>query len=135
MTENDQPIETTEEIVEAAPEDVGGEGAGRRPALGAKDAKARPRRRRKVSFLTINKIAYVDYKDTSLLRRFVNDQGKILSARQTGNTAGQQRMVARAIRRARELALIPFVMVDSTIDRRGGGGSRPPRRNDRGSRG
>jgi small subunit ribosomal protein S18 len=107
----------------------------RRPAGGGKDAKARTKRFRKVSFLSVNKIEYVDYKDTSLLRRFVNDQGKILSARQTGNTARQQRMVARAIRRAREMALIPFVMIDASVDRRSPGGSRPPRRSDRGSRG
>ncbi|MCL6624615.1 MAG: 30S ribosomal protein S18 [Fimbriimonadales bacterium] len=54
----------------------------------------------------------VDYKDVNLLRRFLNEQGRILPARQTGNTAKQQRQVARAILRAREMALLPFVTVD-----------------------
>jgi small subunit ribosomal protein S18 len=72
----------------------------------------RGKRRRKVSYLTLNKIETVGYKDVGLLRRFINEQGKILSARQTGNTAGQQRMVTRAIRRAREMALLPFVSLE-----------------------
>ncbi|MCH8275367.1 MAG: 30S ribosomal protein S18 [Armatimonadetes bacterium] len=73
---------------------------------------ARGRKRRKVSYLTINKVQTVDYKDVELLRRYLNDQGRILPARQTGNTAKQQRMIARAIRRAREMALLPFVALD-----------------------
>src|SRR5688500_1584058 len=51
---------------------------------GGKDARGRSRRRRKVSFLTINKIYTIDYKDISLLRRFVNEQGKIVPSRQSG---------------------------------------------------
>ncbi|MBI1756170.1 MAG: 30S ribosomal protein S18 [Fimbriimonas ginsengisoli] len=86
------------------------------------------RRRRKVSFLTIQKIDYVDYKDVATLRRFLNDRGKILASRQTGNTAGQQRMITRAIHRAREMALLPFVVIELS-DRRDHG----PRR-DRGPR-
>lgn len=98
--------------------------------LGGKDARGRSRRRRKVSFLTINKISQVDYKDTNLLRRFVNEQGKILSSRQTGATAKEQRMIATAVRRAREMALMPFVALDSTTgDRRGGGERRSYRSN------
>lgn len=76
------------------------------------------KRRRKVSYLTINKIESVDYKDVNVLRRFINDRGKILPSRQSGNTAKQQRMVARAIRRARELALLPFVVGEMTAERR-----------------
>ncbi|MEM8484792.1 MAG: 30S ribosomal protein S18 [Bacteroidota bacterium] len=52
---------------------------------------------------------YIDYKDTDLLLRFVNEQGKILPRRITGVTAKQQRQLTRAIKRARHLALIPFV--------------------------
>lgn len=78
------------------------------------EPRAKGRRRRKVSYLTINKIATVDYKDVSTLRRFINDRGKILPSRQSGNTAKQQRMIARAIRRAREMALLPFVVRDQT---------------------
>jgi len=80
--------------------------------------KGRAKRRRKVSYLTINKIESVDYKDVPILRRYINDRGKMLPARQTGNTAKQQRMVARAIRRARELALLPFVVTEMTAERR-----------------
>ncbi|MBV6458232.1 MAG: 30S ribosomal protein S18 [Fimbriimonadaceae bacterium] len=83
-------------------------------ALGAAGIPGEPkfkgRKRRKVSYLTINKIEYVDYKDVAILRRFINDRGKILPARQTGNTAKQQRMISRAVHRAREMALLPFVV-------------------------
>lgn len=79
---------------------------------GRGEGKARPRRRRKVSYLTLNKIEHVDYKDVALLQRFMNDRGKILPSRQSGNTAKQQRMVTRAIKRAREMALLPFVVID-----------------------
>ena len=99
------------------------------------------RKRRKVSYLTINKIDTVDYKDINILRRFINDRGKILPSRQTGNTAKQQRMITRAINRARELALLPFVVQEMGSDRkeyvprrdRGDRGDRPPRE-DRGPR-
>nr|YP_009425306.1 ribosomal protein S18 [Asplenium prolongatum]YP_011004421.1 ribosomal protein S18 [Asplenium antiquum]ASU94006.1 ribosomal protein S18 [Asplenium prolongatum]WPT27077.1 ribosomal protein S18 [Asplenium antiquum] len=51
---------------------------------------------------------YVDYKNTSLLRRFIGEQGKILSRRMNRLTSKQQRSVATAIKRARILALLPF---------------------------
>nr|YP_009709510.1 ribosomal protein S18 [Asplenium nidus]QEW89326.1 ribosomal protein S18 [Asplenium nidus] len=51
---------------------------------------------------------YVDYKNTSLLRRFIGEQGKILSRRMNRLTSKQQRLVATAIKRARILALLPF---------------------------
>lgn len=78
----------------------------------ATGGKGRPRRRRKVSYLTVNKIDHVDYKDVEVLKRFLTERGKIMPSRQTGNTAKQQRMIARAIKRARELALLPFVVVE-----------------------
>lgn len=75
-------------------------------------------RRRKVSFLTTNKIDHVDYKDVALLKRFISsDRGKILPSRQTGNNAFQQRMVSNAIKRAREMALLPFVLLDTADER------------------
>jgi len=61
------------------------------------------------SVVGIGEIEYIDYKDTDLLLRFVNEQGKILPRRITGITAKQQRQLTRAIKRARHLALIPFV--------------------------
>lgn len=80
--------------------------------------KSKNRRKRKVSFLTANKIYVVDYKDTALLRKFINDRGKILPSRQTGTTAKQQRQVTQAIKRAREMALIPFVNTEMNLERR-----------------
>ncbi|MFG2846965.1 30S ribosomal protein S18 [Kitasatospora sp. NPDC048296] len=53
-------------------------------------------------------ITYVDYKDTDLLRRFVSDRGKIRSRRVTRLTVQQQRAMARAIKNAREMALLPY---------------------------
>lgn len=53
-------------------------------------------------------ITYIDYKDTDLLRRFVSDRGKIRSRRVTRVTAQQQRQLARAIKNAREMALLPY---------------------------
>jgi small subunit ribosomal protein S18 len=88
------------------------------PIVLGPESKARPRRKKKISFLTQHRIDVVDYKDVPVLKRFINERGKILSSRQTGNTAKQQRMVAIAIRRARELALLPYVSKDVSSDRR-----------------
>lgn len=90
----------------------GSSGAGRgpaRPASGPGGAKNRRFKRRKVSFLTINKIAYVDYKEVTVLRQFTDERGKIVPRRRSGATAKEQRMIAIAIKRAREIALLPFV--------------------------
>ena len=54
-------------------------------------------------------IKYIDYKDADFLLKFVNEQGKILPLRLTGNSLKYQRKVAQAIKRARHLALLPFV--------------------------
>lgn len=62
---------------------------------------------RKCYFCT-NEISYVDYKDTRTLKKFVSDKGKILPRRITGTCAKHQRMVAEAIKRSREAALIPY---------------------------
>jgi small subunit ribosomal protein S18 len=53
-------------------------------------------------------IAYVDYKDVDLLRRFISDRGKVRSRRVTGVTPQQQKQLARAIKNAREMALLPY---------------------------
>ena len=78
--------------------------------MGEEGRRFKGKRRRKVSFLTTNKIDTVDYKDINILRRFLNDRAKILPSRQSGTTAKQQRMIASAIHRAREMALLPFVV-------------------------
>ncbi|MGX1271496.1 30S ribosomal protein S18 [Streptomyces phaeoluteigriseus] len=53
-------------------------------------------------------ITSIDYKDTALLRRFVSDRGKIRSRRVSGVSAQQQRRLARAVKNAREMALLPY---------------------------
>jgi len=68
------------------------------------------KRRKKVDYIAANKIEYVDYKDTELLSRFVSERGKILPRRVTGTSAKNQRKVTTAIKRARVMALMPFVM-------------------------
>ena len=55
----------------------------------------------------------IDYKDIDLLKLFVTEQGKILPRRVTGVTVQQQRKIAKAIKRARALALLPFVAKNS----------------------
>jgi small subunit ribosomal protein S18 len=59
-------------------------------------------------------ITYIDYKDTDLLRRFISDRGKIRSRRVTRITAQQQRQVSRAIKNAREMALLPYTSAPQT---------------------
>ena len=54
-------------------------------------------------------IKYIDYKDPDFLMRFVNEQGKILPIRITGNSMKFQRRLAISVKRARQLALLPFV--------------------------
>ena len=68
------------------------------------------RRRRKVDFLAANHIEYVDYKDVDLLGRFVSEHGKILPRRVTGTYAINQRKVSKAIKRARFMGLLPYVV-------------------------
>ena len=81
------------------------------------EIRIRPRRRKKVSYLTIQKIKVIDYKDVALLKRFLNEFGKLVPARQNGNTAHQQRVVTRAVKIAREMALLPFVPTVGLFER------------------
>lgn len=75
-----------------------------------KDAKREAKaRKRKTCWFTENKIEHVDYKDEKLLRRFINERGKIVSRKVSGTSARHQRELAIAIKRARHLALLPFV--------------------------
>ena len=87
----------------------GGPGSGRRkPCLHCKD-----------------KIEQVDYRDIATLRKFVSERGKIRSRRITGACRRHQNQVARAVKRARELALLPYVNESATDPReRGGRGDR-----------
>ena len=52
---------------------------------------------------------YIDYKDPDFLLRFINEQGKLLPRRITGNSLKYQRKVAKAVKRARQIALLPYV--------------------------
>ena len=54
-------------------------------------------------------IKYIDYKDSEFLKKFLNEQGKILPRRITGTSLKYQRRVAQAIKRARQIALLPYV--------------------------
>lgn len=65
--------------------------------------------RRKVCRFCAEKVRDIDYKQIQILRTFTTDTGKILSARITGNCASHQRQLTRAIKRARNLALLPYV--------------------------
>ncbi len=65
--------------------------------------------RRKPCPFCRDKVDFVDYKDTAALRRAMSDRGKIRSARITGCCRRHQSQLARAIKRARELALLPYV--------------------------
>jgi small subunit ribosomal protein S18 len=86
---------------------------------------ARPRGKKRVCIFCKDEVAWVDYKDVNLLRRFMSDRGKIRARRITGNCAQHQREVAVAIKSARELALLPYSQ--RTVGERGPGrsGGRP----------
>lgn len=66
------------------------------------------RAKKKVSFLTTEGITYVDWKNEKLLRKFMSERAKIRARRVTGNDAQQQKLVADAIKVAREMALVPY---------------------------
>ena len=63
---------------------------------------------RKRCRLCIGKIRVVDYKDISMLKNFTSERGKIITRRASGNCARHQKLVTRAIKRARTVALLPF---------------------------
>ncbi|EGQ23350.1 30S ribosomal protein S18 [Sporosarcina newyorkensis 2681] len=67
------------------------------------------RRRRKVCYFTSNNITHIDYKDVDLLKKFISERGKMLPRRVTGTSAKYQRKLTIAIKRARIMALLPFV--------------------------
>jgi len=67
----------------------------------------------KVARTSKSGVVYIDYKDTESLRKMISGNGKILSPKRTGATAMEQRMVARAVKRARFMALLPYVAAAS----------------------
>jgi small subunit ribosomal protein S18 len=66
-------------------------------------------RKKKYCRFRKNRIKYIDYKDPEFLKRFVNEQGKILPRRVTGTSLKYQRKVATAIKRARYISMLPYV--------------------------
>jgi small subunit ribosomal protein S18 len=69
----------------------------------------RGRRRRKVCAFCVDKVQHIDYKDSARLRRFLSERSKILPRRTTGVCAAHQRQLTVAIKRARHIALLPYV--------------------------
>ena len=65
--------------------------------------------RRKVCQFCVEKVQHIDYKDVMRLRRFTSERGKILPRRMTGTCAKHQRQLSTAIKRARTIALMPYV--------------------------
>jgi small subunit ribosomal protein S18 len=79
-----------------------------------RDTRRRPGRgryvpKRKVCFFCRDKVMHIDYKDPAVLRPYISDRGKIAPRRKSGACAKHQRALATAIKRARHLALLPFV--------------------------
>ena len=110
--------------------------AARREKKGAPSKDRRPAKK-KTSILDTDSIKWIDYKDVNLLRRFMSERAKIRARRVTGNDQQQQAAVARAIKVAREMALLPYSVRqvtqrskgrrDRDRDRNGGPrGERPP---------
>ena len=91
-------------------------------------AKDRRPIKKKTSILNSENIAWIDYKDVNLLRRFMSERAKIRARRVTGNDQQQQAAVAKAIKLAREMALLPYSVRQVTHRSKG-------RRGERGERG
>lgn len=105
---------------EGGPDDRPGGGGGGRPGPGGPNR--RPRRgggkdrfapRRKVCQFCADQIRVVDYKDFQRLRRYLSDRGKIEPRRKTGTCARHQRSLTTAIKRARYMALLPYVVTQA----------------------
>ena len=74
------------------------------------DKKQAPRiRRKKTCWFTENNVKFIDYKDEKTLRRFISERGKIIPRRISGTSAKYQRMLNEAIKRARQLVIVPVV--------------------------
>jgi len=80
---------------------------------GDRDHGRRPRGRRprrKVCSFCVDKIEFIDYKDINRLRRFTNERGKIVPRRMSGNCAKHQRQLSESVKRARVVALLPYII-------------------------
>ena len=68
----------------------------------------KPVNKKKIAPAKSIKIGHIDYKDTALLRKFISDRGKIRARRVTGVSVQEQRLIAKAVKNAREMALLPY---------------------------
>ena len=75
----------------------------------SRPARFNARTRKKVCIFCEDKIAYIDYKDSAKLRKFISERGKILPRRVSGACAEHQRKLNTAIKRARQVALLPYI--------------------------
>src|SRR3954463_10444009 len=105
-----------------------------RPRTRRRDDRVERKPKKRISILDSEQITYVDYKDVNLLRRFMSERAKIRARRVTGNDTQQQREIARAIRVAREMALLPYSVRQVTHRSKGRRGERGER-GERGGRG
>lgn len=67
-------------------------------------------KRRKVCTFCVDKVEFIDYKDVNRLKKYITERGKILPRRVTGNCAKHQRGLTDAIKRSRDIALMPYVI-------------------------
>ncbi len=72
-------------------------------------ARQAPRKRKKVCVFCQDKVEYIDYKDSAKLKKFISERGKILPRRISGTCAKHQRELQNAIKRARHMALLPYI--------------------------
>ena len=89
--------------------------------------------RRRNCYFCKDKVAEIDYKNVNQLRRYISERGKIRSRRITGACRRHQVQIAQAVKRAREMALLPYVA--EGVEERSGGRGRDRDRGDRGDRG
>ena len=75
----------------------------------ARPARPMNRKRKKVCSFCADKVAFIDYKDAAKLRKFISERGKILPRRISGTCAKHQRELNTAIKRSRQVALLPYV--------------------------
>jgi small subunit ribosomal protein S18 len=103
------------------------------PRMSSKPKDSARRGKKKISPISTERLAYIDYKDVDLLRRFVSDRAKIRGRYATGNDSQQQKVVSSAVKNAREMGLLPYASRVTTM-RRGRGGRRDDERGERGDR-
>jgi len=74
----------------------------------AKRKKKKKVQRPKICRLTVDRVVHIDYKDVAMLKHYITERGKIIPRRITGASARHQRMLTRAIKLARQIALLPY---------------------------